>query len=62
MTAASLRAGDFTGLASDYSRSRPDYSGRVLDLLTALVEKPFASVDAADLGAGTGIWTRMVER
>lgn len=54
------RPGDFTGLAEDYSRHRPDYSPSVLSGLVGLLERPFGELDVADLGAGTGIWTRMV--
>ncbi|MGE5491997.1 MAG: class I SAM-dependent methyltransferase [Actinomycetota bacterium] len=56
-----LKAGDFTGLASDYSQHRPDYCPSVLNALLGLLDKPAAQVDFADVGAGTGIWTRMVE-
>lgn len=55
-----LRAGDFTGLARDYSSNRPDYCPSVLDALLGLLRKPTRDVDFIDVGAGTGIWTRMV--
>ncbi len=55
-----LKAGDFTGLASDYSQHRPDYCPSVLTALLGLVGKPPANIDFVDVGAGTGIWTRMV--
>lgn len=55
-----FRAGDFTGLASDYSHHRPDYCPSVLNALLGLLDMPVESVDFADIGAGTGIWTRMV--
>ena len=55
-----LKAGDFTGLASDYSQYRPDYCPSVLEGLLSLVIKPVSEVDFADVGAGTGIWSRMV--
>lgn len=55
-----VRAGDFTGLASDYSQHRPDYCPSVLDALLGLLAKPPQDVDFVDVGAGTGIWTRMV--
>ena len=57
-----LRSGDFTGLAEDYSQSRPDYSESVLGALVGLLDRPFADTDVADVGAGTGIWTRMVQQ
>lgn len=55
-----LKAGDFTGLAKDYSAHRPDYCPSVLQGLIGLLDKPLAAVDFVDVGAGTGIWTRMV--
>ncbi len=55
-----LKAGDFTGLAKDYSAHRPDYCPSVLKGLIGLLDKPLAAVDFVDVGAGTGIWTRMV--
>lgn len=57
-----LKAGDFTGLAGDYSQHRPDYCPSVLRSLLGLLEKPTAQIDFVDAGAGTGIWTRMVTR
>jgi ubiquinone/menaquinone biosynthesis C-methylase UbiE len=56
-----LKPGDFTGLAKDYSRHRPDYCPSVLKALLGLLDKPTREVDFVDVGAGTGIWTRMVE-
>lgn len=56
-----LKAGDFTGLAKDYSAHRPDYCPSVLKALLGLLDKPAAEVDFVDIGAGTGIWTRMVK-
>lgn len=55
-----IKAGDFTGLAKDYSLHRPDYSQSVLKGLLGLLSKRPAEVDFVDVGAGTGIWTRMV--
>ena len=55
-----LRPGDFTGLARDYSDNRPDYSHSVLGALIGIQDRPLAEIDFADVGAGTGIWTRMV--
>jgi SAM-dependent methyltransferase len=52
--------GDFTGLAADYSKYRPGYSASVLAALLALMPKPAGEIDAVDVGAGTGIWTRML--
>ena len=52
--------GDFTNLAIDYSKNRPDYSPPVLDALLGLSQKSTNNMDFVDVGAGTGIWTRMV--
>lgn len=60
MTPAALGAGDFTGLAADYSRHRPGYCPSVLSALLGLLQRPAAQLDVVDVGAGTGIWTRMV--
>ena len=52
--------GDFSGLATEYSNNRPDYSKSVLKCLISLLPKPVEKIDFVDVGAGTGIWTRMV--
>jgi ubiquinone/menaquinone biosynthesis C-methylase UbiE len=52
--------GDFTNLAVDYSENRPDYSPSVLDALLGFSDKLVNEMDVVDVGAGTGIWTRMV--
>jgi SAM-dependent methyltransferase len=57
---ADKKHGDFTGLAGNYSKYRPTYSESVLTALLSLVNKPIADIDAADVGAGTGIWSRML--
>ena len=56
------RPGDYTGLASDYSRYRAGYCPSVLSRLLELLDKPVSEVSFVDVGAGTGIWTRMVCR
>ena len=55
-----IKPGDFTGLANDYSLHRPDYSASILKALLGLLGRPSHEVDFVDVGAGTGIWTRMV--
>jgi SAM-dependent methyltransferase len=55
-----VKSGDYTELAKDYSLHRPDYCPSVLDALLGLLDIPVADVDFVDVGAGTGIWTRMV--
>jgi SAM-dependent methyltransferase len=54
------KLGDFTGLAQNYSKFRPAYSPLVLDTLLGLLDKPVDAIDFVDVGAGTGIWSRMV--
>ncbi len=60
MSQVKLKAGDFTGLATDYSQHRPDYCPSVLNGLLGLINRPTQEIDFVDVGAGTGIWTRMV--
>lgn len=55
-----IKAGDFTNLAQDYSQNRPDYSPSVLNGLLGLMGRPSDTLDFVDVGAGTGIWTRMI--
>lgn len=62
MASTPLEPGDFSKLADDYSKYRPAYCESVLTAVLSLVDKPVADIDAADIGAGTGIWTRMVAR
>jgi ubiquinone/menaquinone biosynthesis C-methylase UbiE len=55
-----MKHGDFTGLAGDYAKFRPGYAPQVATALLGLLQRDTASIDAADVGAGTGIWTRML--
>ncbi|MFR9719291.1 class I SAM-dependent methyltransferase [Aeromonas diversa] len=55
-----IKKGDFTGLADNYSKYRPDYSLSVLKAILSYTGKRVENIDFADVGAGTGIWTRMV--
>jgi ubiquinone/menaquinone biosynthesis C-methylase UbiE len=54
-----LKFGDFSELAGAYSESRPKYSPRVLKTLIEVSNLNSNSI-VIDLGAGTGIWTRML--
>ncbi|KTD62011.1 class I SAM-dependent methyltransferase [Legionella spiritensis] len=56
-----MQHGNFTGLAQNYSSFRPGYSQSVLHALLALLNKPIEECRLVDVGAGTGIWTRMLE-
>lgn len=57
-----MRHGDFTGLAEDYSKYRPGYAPSVVAALKGLLARPADQLDVVDVGAGTGIWTRMLAR
>ncbi|MFI1681967.1 class I SAM-dependent methyltransferase [Streptomyces sp. NPDC020607] len=59
-TSTKLKHGDFTDLAKDYSKYREGYATSVRDALIGLVGRPAAELDAVDVGAGTGLWTRIV--
>lgn len=52
-----MKHGDFTTLADNYARYRPGYSPFVLDAFLALAQSGRV---CADVGAGTGIWSRQV--
>lgn len=60
MKAVIDKHGDFTVLATNYSKYRAGYSETVLTALLSLIEKTVQSVDIVDVGAGTGIWSRMM--
>jgi SAM-dependent methyltransferase len=53
-----MKHGDFTGLAGDYAKFRPGYAPQVETAILSYVGRDLASIDAVDIGAGTGIWTR----
>jgi ubiquinone/menaquinone biosynthesis C-methylase UbiE len=55
-----MKHGDFTGLAGDYAKFRPGYAPQVANAILGLLRRDPAGIDAADVGAGTGIWTRML--
>lgn len=60
MSEDNKKSGDFSGLAAAYSEARPDYSMDVMRGMAALVETSPKDMRVADVGAGTGIWTRML--
>jgi SAM-dependent methyltransferase len=55
-----MKHGDFTGLAGDYAKFRPGYAPQVATALLGYLGRDAAVVDAVDIGAGTGIWTRIL--
>lgn len=59
---AVIEHGNFDSLAQDYAKYRPGYSVDVLSATLSLVESPSDAIDFADVGAGTGIWTRLIAR
>ncbi|MGA3211823.1 MAG: class I SAM-dependent methyltransferase [Terriglobales bacterium] len=55
-----MNHGDFSGLAGDYARFRAGYAPQVATAILSYVGCDASCIDAADVGAGTGIWTRML--
>jgi ubiquinone/menaquinone biosynthesis C-methylase UbiE len=55
-----MKLGDFTQLAGDYARFRPGYAPQVATAILRYVGRSPTTIDAADVGAGTGIWTRVL--
>lgn len=53
-----LKHGDFSKLAENYAKYRPGYSKSALKAILSLVDAE--KIDFADIGAGTGIWTRLI--
>lgn len=43
------KAGDFTGLAKDYSQNRPNYCPSILKALLGLLEKPVTEINFVDV-------------
>jgi len=55
-----IEKGDFSALADDYAKYRPSYSKMIVDLIFGATNKPNNEVVAADVGAGTGIFTKLL--
>jgi len=55
-----MKHGDFTGLAGDYARFRAGYAPQVATAILGSLGRDAGSIDAVDVGAGTGIWTRIL--
>lgn len=55
-----MKHGDFSDLAENYSKYRPGYSKFVRDTVLSIPGKRKEEIDFVDVGAGTGIWSRMV--
>lgn len=54
-----MKHGDFSDLAENYSKYRPGYSTFVRDTILNISGKKTEEIDFVDVGAGTGIWSRM---
>ncbi len=57
-----LDFGQFDQLAENYAKYRPGYAPSVLQAILGLMGKPAGNLNWADVGAGTGLWTRMVAK
>lgn len=55
-----MKHGDFTGLAGDYARFRAGYAPQIAGAILGYLGRDPGSTDAVDIGAGTGIWTRLL--
>ena len=55
-----MELADFTKLASTYTRYRSGYSADVRDWIVGRLGKSAPECRMADVGAGTGIWSRML--
>lgn len=53
-----MRKGDFSNLATDYVRYRPSYNGNLTSMLVKSILPSVRSIKAADVGAGTGIFSK----
>lgn len=55
-----MKHGNFDDLAAEYGDHRPGYAPVVARMVAGLSGKPPELTDFVDVGAGTGIWTRMM--
>ncbi|MDC0999421.1 class I SAM-dependent methyltransferase [Alphaproteobacteria bacterium] len=53
-----MKKGDFSNLAIDYAKYRPSYNVGVVNTILRAIKTPLEKVSAADVGAGTGIFTK----
>ena len=53
-----METGDFSELATDYARYRPSYNKNVIQEILESVRKKPNTIKVADVGAGTGIFTK----
>jgi len=55
-----MKFGDFSGLAQNYSLYRPGYAPTIQGPVEGYLNKSFRGLSVADVGAGTGIFSRML--
>lgn len=55
-----IKKGDFSSLAKDYGKYRPSYNRMIVDFLVGAANRPHFEIEAADVGAGTGIFTKLL--
>ncbi len=60
MTASPDFASSFNAIAAEYAAARPDYPPELFDAVEELAGRPLAGADVLDVGAGTGIGTRLL--
>ncbi|MDH6116732.1 ubiquinone/menaquinone biosynthesis C-methylase UbiE [Kitasatospora sp. GAS204A] len=53
-------ASSFGSVAAEYDRARPSYPGELFDAIEELTGRPVSGADVLDVGAGTGIATRLL--
>ena len=53
-----MKKGDFTKLANDYVKFRPSYNKKVTQMIINSINKNYNNIIAADVGAGTGIFSQ----
>ncbi|MEZ0110785.1 SAM-dependent methyltransferase [Catenulispora sp. EB89] len=59
---ASSRALSFNSAAAQYEASRPSYPSALFDAVEEFLGRPLTGTRVADVGAGTGIATRLLSR
>ncbi|MGF1429667.1 class I SAM-dependent methyltransferase [Kitasatospora sp. LaBMicrA B282] len=53
-------AASFGAVAAEYDRARPSYPAELFDAIEELAGRPLREADVLDVGAGTGIATRLL--
>lgn len=53
-----MKKGDFTNLAEDYAKYRPSYNNEIVKYIAYSAGNNIERIKAADVGAGTGIFTK----